>query len=252
MIIAQISDTHIAVDSEDAAQRIQDFKDVLADIAALDTLPDIVVHSGDIVHNGLEEEYQQVHQILEDFEFPVHLMVGNKDNREVLRKCFADQAYLSNGSEFIAYSVETETMLFVMLDTLCTTSNKGKFCEKRASQFDELIKQSPDKPTAVFAHHPAFTVSVGPDPMHFETKTDMERFSKTINASNRVIGAFCGHVHRSTTGFIGKVPATVMSAVATPLRRGEYPTHMTGRPTYALHRYDPEYGFCTETRIVGL
>ena len=52
MIIAQISDTHIALDSPDADQRIRDFELTIADINALDPAPDVIVHTGDIVHNG--------------------------------------------------------------------------------------------------------------------------------------------------------------------------------------------------------
>ena len=52
MIIAQISDTHIALDTPDAEQRIGDFERTIADINALDPAPDVIVHTGDIVHNG--------------------------------------------------------------------------------------------------------------------------------------------------------------------------------------------------------
>ena len=56
MIIAQISDTHFALDTPDADQRIRDFDHTIADINALDPAPDVIVHSGDIVHNGRRDE----------------------------------------------------------------------------------------------------------------------------------------------------------------------------------------------------
>jgi 3',5'-cyclic AMP phosphodiesterase CpdA len=55
MIVAQISDTHIALDTPDADQRISDFVRTIADINALDPAPDLIVHTGDIVHNGRRE-----------------------------------------------------------------------------------------------------------------------------------------------------------------------------------------------------
>jgi 3',5'-cyclic AMP phosphodiesterase CpdA len=57
MIIAQISDTHIAVDAPDAAQRMRDLELMIADINGLDPIPDVIVHTGDIVHNGDPQEY---------------------------------------------------------------------------------------------------------------------------------------------------------------------------------------------------
>ncbi len=46
MIIAQISDTYIALDSPDADQRIPDFELTVADINALEPAPDVIVHNG--------------------------------------------------------------------------------------------------------------------------------------------------------------------------------------------------------------
>ncbi|MGH6681746.1 MAG: metallophosphoesterase, partial [Bradyrhizobium sp.] len=57
MIIAQISDTHIALDLPDSEQRIRDFAITIADINSLDPLPDVIVHTGDVVHNGRPDEY---------------------------------------------------------------------------------------------------------------------------------------------------------------------------------------------------
>ncbi|MEE8157653.1 MAG: metallophosphoesterase [Gammaproteobacteria bacterium] len=57
MIVAQISDTHIALDTPDADQRIQDFTSTIADINALEPQPDVIVHTGDIVYNGRQDEY---------------------------------------------------------------------------------------------------------------------------------------------------------------------------------------------------
>ena len=59
MIIAQISDTHIALDTPDADQRTRDLACSIADINALDPAPDLIVHTGDIVHNGAQDEYAQ-------------------------------------------------------------------------------------------------------------------------------------------------------------------------------------------------
>ena len=46
MIIAQISDTHIALDTPDAEQRLQDFTLTIADINALDPGPDVISLTG--------------------------------------------------------------------------------------------------------------------------------------------------------------------------------------------------------------
>jgi len=57
MIIAQISDTHLMLDTPDADRRMHDFASTIADINALDPAPDVIVHTGDIAHNGRADEY---------------------------------------------------------------------------------------------------------------------------------------------------------------------------------------------------
>ncbi len=75
MIIAQISDTHIALDTPDAERRIQDFAATIADINALNPLPDVIIHTGDIVHNGRRDEYAQAVATLAKANAPVYHII---------------------------------------------------------------------------------------------------------------------------------------------------------------------------------
>ena len=95
MIIAQISDTHIALDTPDADQRIRDFERTIADINALDPAPDVIFHTGDIVHNGRPDEYAEAVRILNQAKAPVYVIPGNKDERANLRTAFSPRGYLN-------------------------------------------------------------------------------------------------------------------------------------------------------------
>jgi Icc protein len=250
MIIAQISDTHIALDTEDAAQRLSDFARTIAHINALDPQPDVIIHTGDVVHNGLPEEYAQAIATLSEARAPVYVLAGNKDDRANLRAAFSASGYLSLGSGFIQYAIEVFPIRLLVLDTLSTASNKGDFCAERARHLIEMIDAEATRPIAVFAHHPPFEVLVGPDRIHFETPAAMERLREALQRSGRVVGLFCGHVHRPTTGAVGHIPATVATSLATTLRKGEYAAELSDRPTYLLHRFSPDGRFGTETKVV--
>lgn len=251
MIIAQISDTHIALDTPDADQRISDFERTIADIDALDPAPDVIVHTGDVVHNGRPDEYAQAVRILAKASAPVYVLVGNKDDRVNLRAAFSARGYLAPDSGFIDYAIEDYPVRLIAVDTKSLGSNKGDFCSERAKRLTELIDAETTKPIAVFAHHPPFEVPVGPDPLNFETPEMMARLSQALQHSGRVVAVFSGHVHRGTAGQVGSIPATVMPSIATTLRKGDYPAHMKTRPVYHIHRFDPVWGFITEARIVG-
>jgi 3',5'-cyclic AMP phosphodiesterase CpdA len=51
----------------------------------------------------------------------------------------------------------------------------------------------------------------------------MARLRDALERIERVIAVFCGHVHRGTAGWVGRVPASVVPCIATTLRKGEYP-----------------------------
>lgn len=251
MIIAQISDTHIALDTPDAERRIQDFERTIADINALDPAPDVIVHTGDVVHNGLADEYAVAAEILSRARASVYVMAGNKDDRANLHAAFFANRYLAEASEFIDYAVEDHPVRLLMLDTVNPRSKKGDFCARRVVRFQELAAREPEKPIAVFAHHPPFEILVGPERFHFDDLDAMARLATTIQSCGRVTALFSGHVHRSTFGRVGKVPAMVMASVATTLRYGEYPAGLANFPIYFVHRSCPGGGFTTESRIAG-
>lgn len=250
MIIAQISDTHIALDTPDADRRVGDFERTIADINSLDPAPDVIVHTGDVVHNGRPDEYAQAVATLGKANAPVYAIVGNKDKRENFRSAFSKAGYLRPGDDFVVYSVESYPVRLVMLDTLDPTGNKGDFCDERLAGLAELLEAETAKPVALFMHHPPFDVPVGPEPLNFKSRDAMLRLRQVLQGQHNVVGVFSGHVHRAAYGHVGRIPASVMTSVATTLRWGEYSHEMSARPIYHIHRYDPGVGFVTETRIV--
>ena len=163
---------------------------------------------------------------------------------------FAAGGYLAPDCDFIDYTVEDYPVRLIAVDTVSSASNRGDFCAERARRLLDEIDAETMRPIAVFAHHPPFEVPVGPDPINFETVEIMERLRQALQHANRVIGVFSGHVHRATAGHVGTIPARVAPSIATTLRKGEHPAHMRSRPVYYIHRFDPVWGFATESRIV--
>jgi 3',5'-cyclic-AMP phosphodiesterase len=250
MIIAQISDTHIALDTPDADQRIRDLAAAIADINALDPAPDAIVHTGDVVHNGRRDEYAEAASVLAEARAPVYVVAGNKDDRQNLRAAFSAYGYLAGDRHFIDYAIDDYPVRLIALDTVNSASNKGDFCPERVRRLIDLIDAETTKPVAVFTHHPPFEVAVGPERLHFETPEKMSRLRRALQHSGRVVAVFSGHVHRAACGHVGRIPASVVPCTATTRRYGEYPPHLQMHPVYQVHRFDAG-GFASETRIVG-
>lgn len=251
MIIAQISDTHIARDAPDAERRASDLARTIDDINALDPPADAIIFTGDVTHGGRPEDYARAAALLRTARAPVYVAPGNRDDRENLRQAFAGWACLASGSGFLDYAVEDFPVRLIAVDTVTPHSNKGAFTPAHARGLRELIDAEPTRPIALFMHHPPYIVTVGPDPLNFATAQDMTRLQQTLQHSGRVIAVFCGHVHRSTSGRIGRMTVMVAPCTATSLRKGDYPARMQTRPVYHVHRFEPRYGFSTHLRIVG-
>jgi hypothetical protein len=154
------------------------------------------------------------------------------------------------GSDFVDYAIEDFPVRLIALDTLSPGNGKGEFRSEQVRDLIDRIDVETTKPIAVFTHHPPFEVTVGPDRLHFETPESMSRLRDALMRSRRVVAVFSGHVHRAAAGHVGSIPASVVPCIATTLRKGEYPPHMKTRPVYHVHRFDPAWGFATETRIV--
>jgi 3',5'-cyclic-AMP phosphodiesterase len=250
MIIAQISDTHIALGATDADRRASDLERTLADINTLDPAPDVIIHTGDVVHGGRREDYAAAASLLATARAPVYVAPGNRDDRENLRHSLSRWVPTS-GFGFLDYAVEDFPVRLVAFDTTTSASNKGDFSPERARGLTALIEAESQRPTAVFMHHPPFTVTVGPDPLNFVTAEAMASLQATLERSRRVVAVFCGHVHRSTWGRIGNIPVMVAPCTATTLRKGDFPSQMQGRPIYHLHRLTSAGELVTELRIVA-
>jgi 3',5'-cyclic-AMP phosphodiesterase len=198
MIIAQISDIHIALDTPDARQRINDFERTIADINALDPAPDLIVHTGDIVHNGRLEEYAQAGAVLATARAPVYVMAGNKDDRVNLRTAFTGGGYLTPGTEFIDSVIEKYPVRLIAVDTLNTLSNKGGFCIERTRRLTAMIGVETTKPIAVFAASPAVRGSCGSGPHQLRDIAD----DGAIAPNTRGIGpCHSGHQRSCSPGY---------------------------------------------------
>lgn len=249
MIIAHISDTHIAVDLPDADRRRQDLERTIADINRLDPLPDAIVHTGDLTQHGRPDEYRIAAGALALARAPFYLVPGNRDDKTNMRAAFSERGFFPEGSPFLQYAVERHPVRILVLDTIGDT-NKGEYCPERVRHLTEMTDADSTRPIAAFTHHPPFEIPEGPERLHYKDHDAMGRLTRALEHSGRVAGVFSGHIHRAIAGHAGAVRASVTPCIATPLRWGTYPEHMKTLPVYHVHQFQPDGGFSTQSRVV--
>src|SRR5487761_611070 len=140
MIIAQISDTHIALGAADADRRAADLERTLADINALHPAPDVIIHTGDIAHGGRREDYAAAASLLATARAPVYVAAGNRDDRENLRHSLSRWIRPAPDSGLLDYGIEDFPVRLIAVDTLSGASNKGDFSPERARRLMALIE----------------------------------------------------------------------------------------------------------------
>jgi 3',5'-cyclic AMP phosphodiesterase CpdA len=250
MIIAQISDTHIDLDSVDSVRKIQDLERCVSDINGLDILPDVVIHTGDLAHNGTVEKYLKAMEILKKLQCPLFIAAGNRDNRVALSKTLPNNCCILNDTPYIQYSIDTFPVRLIAIDTLSETTNMGDFCDVRAENLRKMLEENRKKPTVIFMHHPPFEITQSKHKWQFDSKEAIIIFEKAVEGHMQILRAFCGHSHREALGMTAGIPASCTPSIALNLRLGEYPNAAVTSPVYQIHRYVSQSGFSTETRIV--
>lgn len=236
MLIAHLSDSHIAVPAA-GGDRAQELRSYVEHINGLDPQPDLVVHSGDVTHNGTPAEYAESIGILDGLRAPLAVIPGNRDERGAFRAAFADRLPQDCHGEFIQYAIMNERLCVIMLDSVSTQSNKGRMCEARLAHFSAMLDDAGDRPVVVFMHHPPFEVTESSYPFQFEDWSNVEALSGIVSRHRNVRHIYCGHSHRTAKGKLADVGASTIPSMATDLRMG---------PPAGVQEVLPVYRFAEE------
>jgi Icc protein len=244
MIIVQISDTHIDLNISEGETRLLEFERCVTAINRLEPTPDVVIHTGDIVHNATAEEYEASRRILETLRCPFHVAVGNRDDRTALREYFPEESYLLPDASFVQYAIDAYPVRLIVLDTQCDANKHGDFCEVRADNLRAALAEDTEKPTLIFMHHPPFEVRESDFPIQFASWDSVERLERVLEGKRHVSKIFCGHTHRDASGTIAALPTSSIPSLVVDVRMGRYPPELQSAPIYKVIRFDERQQAC--------
>jgi 3',5'-cyclic-AMP phosphodiesterase len=214
MLIAQISDCHIAVPGVLAYERIdtaQRLKHTIQVLSALDPRPDFVVATGDLVQNGMKSEYAALRAILDPLPMPFFPCLGNHDVRQAFRLAFAGLSDQLEHHGFIQYVIEDSALRLIVLDTVQAGSAEPTLCAARIEWLREALDRS-KQPALIAMHHPPFATGVGwVDAKEPEWGAEL---GSILSSADCVRGIICGHVHRSLHRLWHGIPVSAAPAVA--------------------------------------
>jgi 3',5'-cyclic AMP phosphodiesterase CpdA len=255
MLIAQITDTHIKPEGVLAYGRI----DTAAFLARavdhllhLDPRPDVVVATGDLVDAGSDDEYTRLRHLLSPLPMPVYLIPGNHDDREGLRRAFADRAWLPREG-FVQYTVEDGPLRLIAVDTLLPGEPGGRVDAERLAWLDARLSEQPSRPTVIFMHHPPFKTAI--DFMDGIGLEGADAMAEVVRRHPQVERVACGHLHRSIqarwAGTVASTAPATAHQVGLDVREGTGLSVTLEPPGYALHLWRDGVGLVSHVANVG-
>lgn len=177
---------------------------------------DAVIVTGDLAHHGDPVSYRRLKGLLDRFTPPLHLAVGNHDNRESFLDVFDDTPTDENG--FVQQALDFADCRALILDSLFAPpydypmTHAGFLCEKRMTWLDRELQSARDagKPVLIFLHHPPHkTGFTGMDMIKLINEAD---FYELIERYGNVRHIFAGHVHRTINGSHRGVPYSIFKS----------------------------------------
>ena len=117
--IIQVSDLHFLKDGETmyGANPVNRFRAFINDVNKNHRDVDLVVITGDIAHNGNKESYQLFKEELKRLDLPSVIMIGNHDNREVVKAELSSVTKIDDDG-FIQSSIKIKNHKLIFCDTV--------------------------------------------------------------------------------------------------------------------------------------
>jgi 3',5'-cyclic AMP phosphodiesterase CpdA len=206
--IIVLSDLHLgrrgqAVNGLDPAERLRLAVETIlrdhADAAA-------VLVAGDIADQGETEAYVQLREMMAALPMPVHLTLGNHDNREAFLAVWGAERDDAEGR--VSAAIEAGGHLIVLLDTSEPDLVGGRLCAGRKAWLGARLEGAGGLPVIIVMHHHAAPLSLPVDGIALEEAGD---FARMVASHGSVRLVLSGHVHIASSAVWHGVPFVTMA-----------------------------------------
>jgi Icc protein len=236
MRVVQITDTHIKADPDDLAiiewfggitlhDPADSLEFALAEIAALDVRPDLIVGTGDLADRGHPNAYRRLNAMLNELGIPALVIPGNHDLPD------AFDAHLPGGVVELGTFVEADGWAFAFARS--GNTEWGELGPAQLAALDDRLASRRHDNVFVWVHHPPVDLMAGHGPVAPFLGEDIG----TLHGRHAITAIAAGHVHGPHDVAFGDIavhasPSTFMGG---------------GGPGFRIFDFTPD-GYTTEVR----
>ncbi|HEB96144.1 MAG TPA: 3',5'-cyclic-AMP phosphodiesterase [Sedimenticola thiotaurini] len=188
--ILQITDSHLYADPHGCLAGIntlQSFQAVLEQARALPA--EMILATGDLVHDASPEGYQRVRDAFAALGLPVYCLPGNHDLPAVMSRCLDRDGITS--PKLVSHG---DWAIF-LLDSTIPGEEGGRLAEEELDRLEQGLEQNPGKHALICLHH--HPVPVGSAWMDRMALENPERFFGLLQRFPNVRGILWGHIHQT-------------------------------------------------------
>lgn len=245
------SDTHISTDPDweshghyalDNAQAVVNFLS-----NKLPFVPDLFLHTGDVVFDPYPEAYPTARDVLKPLPAPVYYVRGNHDDPSGMRQYLET---VPSGAGKLDYDFVVNGFHFMVLDTFGFTPTLGILEDEQLGWLQQTLKHSTADSIIIAIHHLP-TVTGIPSLDERMILTNHDAFFDTLRPyRERIRGIFFGHVHRQTMFYrdgilCSSVPSTWFQLQYFPETGYEFMPDPDARPGFNIVTVTPDQVWIT-------
>ncbi len=189
--VLQITDTHLYADPVGTLlgiNTLESFRQVIQHFRDFHWPLDLLLATGDLVHDASPQGYGLIAEMLGSFDVPVFCLPGNHDAPQEMRRHLRGNLVRTDSV------IDHGDWRFIMLDSVIPGQEGGHLARDQLGLLDSALA-STERHTFVCLHHQP--VAIGSAWIDTMAVSNPEPFFEIIDRHDHVRGVLWGHVHQT-------------------------------------------------------
>ena len=193
--VLQLTDSHLYADPSRCLlgiNTLETFDQVLAQALHEQGVPDLLLATGDLVHDASDSGYKRLLGRLKLTGIPTYCLPGNHDLPKKMKQI------LNHENVHTLPSVQAKGWSLIFLDSTIPGNESGNLDKDQLELLQLLLEAHTDKHTLICMHH--HPVPVGSRWMDTMVLKNPDRFFGLLADHPQVKAVLCGHIHQKFEG----------------------------------------------------